>query len=51
MIQKFNEFRQSFRGNPRDEVMKLVQQGKITQPQLNQLQAMAQQFQKMFNIK
>ena len=47
MIQKFNEFRNNFKGNPQEEVMKLVQSGKMSQSQLNQLQDMATQFQKM----
>lgn len=45
MIQKFNEFQRSFSGNAQEEVMKLVQSGKISQAQLNQLQGMATQFQ------
>lgn len=49
MIQQFNQFKANFRGNPKEEVEKLVAQGKITQPQLNQLQAMATQFQNMMN--
>lgn len=49
MIQQFNEFRRSFTGDPRAEVEKLVAQGKISQPQLNQLQAMANEFQKFLS--
>ena len=49
MIQKFNEFKNSFRGNPREEVQKLLSTGKITQTQLNQLQSMAGQFQQLIN--
>lgn len=49
MIQQFNEFRKNFNGNPQEEVMKLVQSGKMSQQQLNQLQGMATQFQKMMN--
>lgn len=49
MIQAFNNFRQSFRGNPEQEVRKLVASGKISQQQLNQLQNMATQFQNMMN--
>ena len=51
MIQAFNNFRQSFSGDPEQEVRKLVSSGKINQQQLNQLQNMATQFQKMFNIR
>ena len=49
MIQAFNQFRQSFTGNPEQEVKKLVASGKINQQQLNQLQSMATEFQKMMN--
>lgn len=47
MIQKFNEFKNSFQGDPKAEVEKLISSGKINQQQLNQLQVMAQQFQQM----
>nr|DAW16811.1 MAG TPA: hypothetical protein [Caudoviricetes sp.] len=45
MMQQFQQFRQSFQGDPKTEVQKLLQSGRISQQQLNQLQAMAQQFQ------
>lgn len=49
MVQQFNEFRKQMQGiNPKDEVMKMLQNGKINQQQLNQAQQMAQQFQSMF---
>ena len=49
MIQAFNEFRKNFEGNPEEKVRELVATGKISQQQLNQLQSMAMQFQKMLN--
>jgi len=45
MMKQFQQFRQSFQGDPKAEVQKLLQSGKMSQQQLNQLQAMAQQFQ------
>lgn len=45
MMQQFQQFRNNFQGNPKQEVEKLLQSGKMSQQQLNQLQAMAQQFQ------
>ena len=51
MMQQFNQFRQNFRGDPKQEVMRLMQSGKINQQQLNQLQSMASEFQKMLNIR
>ena len=47
MIQQFRQFQQSFKGDPKAEVEKLVQSGKISQQQLNQLQQMAGQFQQL----
>lgn len=47
MIQQFRQFQQSFKGDPRAEVEKLVQSGKISQQQLNQLQQVASQFQQL----
>ena len=46
IIQQFNEFRKNMQGiNPKDEVMKMLHNGKINQQQLNQAQQMAQQMQ------
>lgn len=47
MIQQFMQFKQSFKGDPKAEVQKMLQSGKITQQQLNQVQQMAGQFQNM----
>lgn len=47
MIQKFNEFKNNFKGDPQEEVQKLVASGRINQNQLNQLQQMASQFQSL----
>ena len=49
MIQQFNQFKQNFKGDPQQEVMKLLQSGKMNQQQLNQLQQQASQFQQMLN--
>lgn len=43
MLQQFNQFRQQFQGDPRAEINKLLQSGRITQAQLDQAQQMAQQ--------
>lgn len=47
MVQQFRKFQQTFQGDPKAEVEKLVQSGKITQQQLNQLQQVAGQFQQL----
>lgn len=44
MMQQYQHFRQTFKGDPKSEVEKLVQSGKITQEQLDQVQQMARQF-------
>lgn len=45
MMRQFQQFKQSFQGDPKTEVEKLVQSGRISQRQLNQLQQAATQFQ------
>lgn len=47
MIQQFMQFKQNFKGDPKAEVEKMLQSGKISQHQLNQVQQMAGQFQRM----
>lgn len=47
MMQQFNQFRQNFQGDPRKEVEKLLQSGRMSQQQLNQLQQAAQMFQSL----
>lgn len=49
MINQYRQFRQSFSGNPKQEVMNLLQSGRINQQQLNQYQQMAQQLQTAMN--
>ena len=49
MIQQFMQFRQNFKGDPKAEVEKMLQSGRISQQQLNQVQQMAGQFQHMLN--
>lgn len=45
MLQQFQQFKANFQGDPKAEVEKLLQSGKLNQQQLNQLQQMAKQFQ------
>ena len=47
MIQQFMQFKQNFKGDPRAEVQKMLQSGRISQQQLNQVQQMAGQFQNL----
>lgn len=47
MIQQFMQFKQNFKGDPKAEVQKMLQSGRISQQQLNQIQQMAGQFQNL----
>ena len=47
MMQQFQQFKANFHGDPKAEVEKLLQSGKLSQAQLNQLQQMAKQFQSL----
>lgn len=48
MLQQFQNFRQTFHGNPQQTVMQMLSQGRISNNQLQQAMAMARQFQHMF---
>lgn len=43
MIQEFQKFRQTFSGDPKAQVQALLNSGRMTQAQYNQLQMMARQ--------
>lgn len=47
MLQQFQQFKANFKGDPKAEVEKLLQSGRLNQQQLNQLQQMAKQFQSL----
>lgn len=47
IMQQFMQFKQNFKGDPKAEVEKMLQSGKISQQQLNQVQQMAGQFQNL----
>lgn len=47
MLNQFQQFKHSFQGDPKAEVEKLLQSGKMSQQQLNQLQQMAKMFQNL----
>lgn len=49
MIAQFNQFKANFQGDPRQKVQELMNSGRMTQQQFNQLQGMATQFQNMLN--
>lgn len=47
LMKRFNDFKQSFRGDPREQVQQLLNSGKITQAQYNRAVMLAQQFQNL----
>lgn len=51
LLQRFQQFQQTFRGDPRQTVQQMLNSGKITQGQYNQAVQMAQQLQRMLGSK
>lgn len=45
MVQAFQQFKQTFSGDPKQTVQQMLNSGRINQQQLNQAQQMAKQFQ------
>lgn len=48
MIQSFQQFKQGFTGNASQQIQRMLNSGRVTQPQYNQAVQMAQQFSRMF---
>ena len=51
MMQKFQQFQQMFRGDPKQQVQQLLNSGKVSQAQYNQAVQMANQLQRMMGIR
>ena len=47
LLQRFNQFRQSFQGDAGKQIQQMMNSGKVNQTQYNQAVQMAQQFQRM----
>ena len=47
LMTQFQNFKMGFQGDPRQKVQELLDSGQMTQEQLNQLMAMANQFKSM----
>lgn len=47
LLQRFQQFQQMFRGDPRQQVQQLLNSGRVSQDQYNRAVQMAQQLQKM----
>lgn len=51
LMQRLNQFKQSFQGDPKQEVQQLLNSGRMSQNQYNQLSQMATQIQNMLTHK
>jgi hypothetical protein len=49
IIQQFMQFKNSFKGNPQEQIQQLLNSGKVTQAQYDAAVKRAQQFQNMLN--
>ena len=47
MMAQFNQFKQTFKGDPQETINKMLQNGQINQTQIDQAKQMAQQFRSM----
>lgn len=47
MVQQVMNFAQTYKGDPQQEVMRMVQQGRVSQDQLNSAMAMARQIEQL----
>ena len=51
IMQRFQQFQQMFRGDPRQQVQQLLNSGRVSQQQYDQAVQMAQQMQRMLGMK
>ena len=51
LMQRFQQFKQAFSGDPKQRVQDLLNSGRISQQQYNQAVQMAQQLQRMMGVK
>lgn len=51
ILQRFQQFQQMFKGDPRQQVQQLLNSGKVSQSQYNQAVQMANQLQRMMGGK
>lgn len=51
MVQRFQQFRANFRGNPQEQVQQLLNSGKVSQADYNRAVQLANQLQQMMKFK
>ena len=49
IISQFNQFRQNFKGDPKEQIQQMLNSGRITQQQYDNAVRMAQQFQRLLS--
>lgn len=49
LLQRFRQFQQMFRGDPRQQVQQMLNSGKVSQEQYNRAVQMANQFRQMLS--
>lgn len=49
LMQQFQQFKQSFKGDPKQQVQELLNSGKMTQDQLQQCEQIARQLQNVLH--
>lgn len=50
LVQQFQQFKNTFRGDPQQQIQQLLNSGKISQQQYNQAVQQAKAFQKMLGM-
>ena len=50
LIQKFNEFKKTFSGNPQEQIQQMLNSGKISQAQYNQAVQRANAIRSLFGV-
>lgn len=51
IVSRFNQFRQSFKGNPQEQIQQMLNSGRVTQDQYNRAVQQANQLAKMLGMK
>lgn len=51
ILQRFQQFQQMFKGNPQEQVQRLLNSGRVSQDQYNRAVQMANQLQRMISGK
>lgn len=51
IVQQFNQFRNTFKGDPKEQIQRLLNSGRITQAQYDQAVQKAKALQNMLGIK